>query len=258
MLLGDLTVPLFLVGLGVAVMLTGISQAGWKHPLLIKALFGTGIVLFIGGLFWSELKNVIPNTQTLVIENISDNPESWFVALILALMAWMLPRHPSHQEPKTLAPVSHQEPKIINKTTPDFIIKSDNLVIPKNKEIDDILKLQPTKQKEFTSRSPEFFLNLYKTNTSIQANLLFKPYIGLWINVSGIVFIVTEYRGLLSVMLKIGTSPLGQVLCSFGIEWRDYLLRLNENDPIEICGQITSCDPHLVIRECEIIQSASS
>ena len=51
----DLTIALFLVGTAITFAATGLTVAGWKHPVLINGLFALAGLFFIAGIGWPFL-----------------------------------------------------------------------------------------------------------------------------------------------------------------------------------------------------------
>jgi len=83
---GDLSIPLFLAGTGVTILATGITQAGWRHRLLIFGLFAVGSILLLAGVCWHWLKDYSPTIATSVITELASNSVAWFVVIMLALV----------------------------------------------------------------------------------------------------------------------------------------------------------------------------
>jgi len=93
---GDsLTVVLFLVGLGAELALAGISQAGIKHRLLTRSLFGAAIVLIVSGCLWPWIENIYPALVRVGTRRLAENPVSWFVAIMFGLALVLLRASPS-------------------------------------------------------------------------------------------------------------------------------------------------------------------
>jgi hypothetical protein len=105
---GDLSIPLFLVGTGVTLLATGITQAGWRHRLLICGLFAFGIIVLLAGLFWHWLKDYSPTTAISVITEIASNSVAWFVVIMLALFVALL-RNPKISTLSGLSATSQAE-----------------------------------------------------------------------------------------------------------------------------------------------------
>jgi hypothetical protein len=92
---GDLTIPLFLAGTGVTIIVAGISQAGWRHHLLIRGLFAVGAILVLAGVCWRLIGDHLPAVTTAV-SGIATSPVAWFVVVLFAL-AVVLTRKPQNQ-----------------------------------------------------------------------------------------------------------------------------------------------------------------
>ena len=84
----DLSVFLFFAGLAIAFMVAAVSQAGWKHPAVIWALFAAAGVSVLAAVSWIWLKDFAPGASRY-ITTISGSPVSWFVVVILILSAML-------------------------------------------------------------------------------------------------------------------------------------------------------------------------
>ncbi|MGO9008129.1 MAG: OB-fold protein [Beijerinckiaceae bacterium] len=82
----DLSIVLFLIGSAIAMVLTAVSAAGWKHPLFITALLVLAAGLFFAALGWPWVKTFSP-LATATISDIARNPVSWFVIVMVAIVA---------------------------------------------------------------------------------------------------------------------------------------------------------------------------
>jgi hypothetical protein len=90
----DLTIAFFLVGIGINFAVATVSQAGWKHRLLIVGLFATAAIFGIAGASWHWLKDVSPVAVTTPIGEVATSPVAWFVVLMFALAAVIFKRQP--------------------------------------------------------------------------------------------------------------------------------------------------------------------
>ncbi|MGC1368849.1 MAG: hypothetical protein WA831_03285, partial [Methylovirgula sp.] len=86
----NLTICLFLVGTGIAIGLTAMSTAGWRHPVLIGGLFLLAGACFISGFAWPWIKDASP-VVTQSVTQVATNPVSWFLVLILGVASAHLP-----------------------------------------------------------------------------------------------------------------------------------------------------------------------
>ena len=73
------------------------SQAGWKHRLLILGLFITGAFFGIAGATWHWLKDISPVAITKPVDEIATNPAAWFVVLMFGVALALLRGHPALQ-----------------------------------------------------------------------------------------------------------------------------------------------------------------
>src|SRR5258708_5192364 len=87
----DLTISLFFVGLAVTIAATGMTQAGWKHRLLIFTLFAVAAVLFGVGAGWHWIKGYWPEASA-VAATLATNPVTWFVVIMFGLGAILFRR----------------------------------------------------------------------------------------------------------------------------------------------------------------------
>jgi hypothetical protein len=151
----DLTIFLFFVGTAISIAGTAMSAAGWRHPVLIGALFGLSGICLIIGVAWPALKTVSP-AVTAIVDQVATNPVAWFAILMLGMTASLLfPKRnsiaaESRAEVPALSPVSVTAP-----------------------------------QKIFIDVSPAYLIDLYKDRTSIQGDALAAAYMGKWIVITG-------------------------------------------------------------------------
>jgi hypothetical protein len=75
----ELAVQLFFAATALAVLSLAVTQAGWRHPILLLGLFGSGLALtFIAG-FWPSFAKHVPIVQAYVGPIIT-HPLTWFVS----------------------------------------------------------------------------------------------------------------------------------------------------------------------------------
>lgn len=98
----NLTIVLFLLGAGITFAMAGVSQAGWKHWLLISSLFALSGIFVAAGLGWPLIKGISPRA-TLFVTEIATSPVAWFVVIILALTASFFVKNGIEQKNKPLA-----------------------------------------------------------------------------------------------------------------------------------------------------------
>src|SRR5579872_2615965 len=89
----NLTIGLFLIGTGIAIGLTAMNAAGWRHPVLIQSLFAISCLFILGGFFWSSLKTLSPAVSHVVVQ-IGTNPVAWFVIFMVGVAS-------AHLRPRT-------------------------------------------------------------------------------------------------------------------------------------------------------------
>jgi hypothetical protein len=89
----DLTVSLFFAGVAVTLAATGITQAGWRHWLVVVALFLAGVVALFVAFGWPWLKGLSP-AATGLATTLGTSPVAWFVTIILALSATLFFKKP--------------------------------------------------------------------------------------------------------------------------------------------------------------------
>jgi hypothetical protein len=93
----DLTIRLFFIGTAFSLAVAAMSQAGWKHPVLIRGLFGVAVGLAAVGLGWPSIKTFSP-VVTATVDQIATNPVAWFVVFMFGLMAVLFLSKPREQK----------------------------------------------------------------------------------------------------------------------------------------------------------------
>lgn len=142
----NLTIILFLVGTGITFAVAAVSQAGWKHPWLIRGLFGAAALCVAFGLGWPWIKDIWPSVGH-EISRVATNPVAWFVVLILGLTASLFLRPAQFTFVPEISPAS--EPATSS-------VDSAPIPTPVKKEApsqDDLRNLYGTKSVE--TRAPE-------------------------------------------------------------------------------------------------------
>jgi hypothetical protein len=90
MLSGDnLAIFLFFIGTAITIALAAMNAAGWRHPLLIRSLFGLSVVCVVIGVTGSRFKTVSP-AVTGIVTQVATNPVAWFVILMFAIATLLL------------------------------------------------------------------------------------------------------------------------------------------------------------------------
>jgi len=245
----NLTVALFLIDAAITLIGLGISQAGWKHPVLIGSVFVLGVACLFGGVFWPFVKGVSPTPVVDSITKIGTNPESWFFLFIMALIIWIVPKHPSQKV------VFHTSQKSETKNqlgqSADFLAgKAHAEAFYDKQETSEEKKLRV-----FTKRTPSDLISVYKSHTGIQAEILLRPNIGQWIEVKGLVFAVNRTGALdkISVfLLGAETNSDMQAVCWFSKDWNDKLISLQKHDLVAIRGKIKTIDSGISLVNCEM------
>jgi hypothetical protein len=132
---GDLAIPLFLAGTGVTIIVAGISQAGWRHRLLILGLFVVGAVLVLTGVCWHLIGNLLP-TVTTVVSGIATSPVAWFVIVMFALAMMLIRNRQNHAAIPIMRPImpvaapEQQSPPIESGDLSDLIERCWNEHVP--------------------------------------------------------------------------------------------------------------------------------
>jgi hypothetical protein len=80
----DLTIVLFFIGTAISVAAAAMSQAGWKHRILIYGMFAVAAIMAALGALWPLIKGWSPQI-TGVVAPVATSPVSWFSLIILTL-----------------------------------------------------------------------------------------------------------------------------------------------------------------------------
>jgi hypothetical protein len=229
----NLTIALFFVGLAITLISLGISQAGWKHPVLIGAVFLLGFLCLGFGAFWPEIREASPDAFQKPIIQIGTNPESWFFLFVLILVIWIIPKHPAK------ADMFPGRPK-----------KASQLAVSIDRKEQE--KPKSFEARIFTGKTPFELVKIYQDHTAIQAKPLVEPFLGLWIYTAGNCFSVNDSKEYLLASLYPDDSLLA-IRCKFSNLWRNDLLRVQKKENVHVLGQIVGIDSGLSLENCEII-----
>jgi hypothetical protein len=189
----DLTIVLFFIGSAISIGVAAVSAAGWRHPVLIGALFSLAGACLVIGAAWPALKTISPPV-TATVDQVATNPVAWFVILILGMTASLLFPKRGGRTSRSLeqrGPLQHvptveavrEPPKApIVQSPPPPVIQ-----FPPGPPAD------ATTDRIFVSESitPEYLIDFFKEHTAVQAAKLTEVYIGKWMKVTGSVQEVT-------------------------------------------------------------------
>jgi hypothetical protein len=89
----DLTIVLFFGTLAVTFFVTGATIAGWKHRLLITAMFVFAVGSLAIGAGWLWLKPLSPTVARIILQ-VTTNPISWFVTFLFSIALVTLSARP--------------------------------------------------------------------------------------------------------------------------------------------------------------------
>jgi hypothetical protein len=107
-----------------------------------------------------------------------------------------------------------------------------------------------TPERIFTNRTVRELLSLYEGHTSIQGDELMKPFIGMWIKVTGIVSEINPLPGGYLAVLSVKGDAVG---AKFDEKWAKELKRTFRGDTIKLQGKIRIREPiALYIEDCEL------
>src|ERR1700722_3078521 len=95
----------------------------------------------------------------------------------------------------------------------------------------------PVSQREYTNRTVQELLGLYKDKTAFQADKLMEPYKGMWIETEGIIVGVYPDGPGAVVPLKNGDK---MIECRFNAQWSRQLGRYNNGESLKVRGKIST------------------
>lgn len=108
--------------------------------------------------------------------------------------------------------------------------------------------------KDFVNRSASELLEIFKTNTEYHAKIIFQPYVGAWIFISGNVHDIYEI-GADDIMVQVKSENVGYN-CQFSRnKWGKIIARLQKEDEFSGVGQISPSQSGMLLRliNCEVI-----
>lgn len=109
----------------------------------------------------------------------------------------------------------------------------------------------PAPQKVFTNRTAEELFAFFNDHTNIQANVLLKPYIGLWMRVSGVSSHISSGAHYCSAFLATDGGTSANIYCIFSLEYESHFLRILKGDILHVAGRITEINSYVVLQDCE-------
>jgi hypothetical protein len=240
MLSGDnLTIVLFLIGTAITLAVAAMSQAGWKHPLLIYSLFFLAAVFAAAGLGWPILKT-ISEPVTATVNQIATNPVAWFVVLMLGMGATLF--HPNRD-----AKISETSNPLVRTPSPSAVVP---IAVPVIEHTTESPKEEP---REFVDTTPEYLLGLRKekNRTQVQTDKLVEPYLGKWIRVSGTIYDIYDSF----VVLRDGEES-SAVYLMYDMAWKDKFHLLEKRKIIFAIGKIHDISSDLQLKHCELVQKS--
>jgi hypothetical protein len=213
----DLTIVLFLVATAISFGVAAMSQAGWKHPLLIRCRQGAWTVLAgifaIAGLGWPLIKPISPPATAAIVQ-IATSPVAWFAVLVLGLTASLFRR----------------------------------------KQDDKQSKIKEPEKKMFIDVSPAYLIDLYKEVTKAQGDALLSTYTDKWIRVTGRLRDVGAIHAAHVILVQVLDKDGKCISALFSEEWESKLTYLLINTEIALIGQIYAGDTMRVsLTNCELI-----
>jgi hypothetical protein len=235
----DLTIALFFGGTAITIALTAMSTAGWRHPVLIRGLFGLAAVCAVIGMAWPVLKTLSP-AVTAMVNEVARSPIAWFAVLMLGMAAVLvLPKRGgggAAGPPPEARRGSPQQPVPASAPTP-----------------------KPKPQKVFVNVSPSYLLDLYNDRTTLQGDALASTYIGKWITATFKVYDISQPHPSVILIQSIeqqffDPGGLRWISASFIAESSEEVLQVQKDATITVRGKISSVDKiRVTIDNCELV-----
>jgi hypothetical protein len=244
----DLTIVLFLVGTAITVAGTAMSAAGWRHPVLISGLFSLAAFCAIAGLGWPLLKTASPAVTT-IMNQIATNPVAWFVVLMVAVGAALLP---PRRRDTAIAPLEQKGLSAASVSAPVSAPIPAHTRAPAPTP-------KPQPQKVFVNVSPSYLLDLYNDRTTLQGDALAAAYIGKWITATFKVYDIGQpHPSIISIQSVerefFDPGGLRWISASFNTESSEEVLLVQKDATITVRGKISSVDKiRVTIDNCELV-----
>jgi hypothetical protein len=112
---GDLSVILSFLGLAAPFFIAGMTQAKLPNKARTIAMFGMAALLIVAAVAWPQIKVIMPSAS-VQIYNIANNVVSWFVFVMLILLATLINQWRSTYPIPTLSTAKLEELDAAQKT----------------------------------------------------------------------------------------------------------------------------------------------
>jgi len=230
------------------------------HILLSASLIAIGLIGLVYSVYTHHYKT--PKTAPLWVglliitwiaiaydvydrqSNRGGSPTSWVpwaavcaVALITAAFGYWGRRPAAAPQPRQADPPS---PPPLSATTPATAHAT---------EVDE--------ERIFIDVNPEYLGGFFKQYTDMQAQRLFNPFIGKWIEKSGTLGEVNlvKHTDLIQVLFQEQADT--NLIMFFSVKWADHLSVLRRGDPLTVAGRIGSGKANaVVLDDCELVRHA--
>ena len=213
----DRTIVLFLFGIAISFAVASISQASWKHPLLIQGRRAVCKVLAgmfaIAGLGWPLIKPISPRATEAIVQ-IATSPAAWFAVLVLGLTASFSRRDPENKQ----------------------------------------CEIKEPERRIFIDVSPAYLIDQYNEVIKARGDVLMSGYIDKWIRVTGRVRFISAIHAANVILMQILDKDGKFISAIFSGEWESKLTELINDAEITLIGQIYAGDRLRVsLTNCELI-----
>lgn len=235
----DLSIQLFIAGTAIAVMGIAVTQAGWTHKWFVWSLFVIALGLGLCAIYWRQIREANPEIGAWA-SGIAGNSVSWFTLLFIGLGAvfildflarigWL--RTTVKREAMAL-------PSPIEPVKPGHTISAKAET--------------PPAERFFVSANAQTLMAFYDGRTSIQADLLTKPYLGKWIFIQDKVSNTGSRSSFVFVSVYKGDAKTISLV--FDKSWEDRISILMAGDSFKALGRIASVDAMgMRLEDCELV-----